>query len=60
MLKTMAMLEALELKLLKYGKIEDLQAQEVDKVLYLFLSIVMSYYQEGCNISFKTNIKSVH
>jgi hypothetical protein len=29
-LKTMAMLEALKLQLLKYGKIENLQAQEAD------------------------------
>jgi hypothetical protein len=30
MLKTLAMLEALKMELLKYGKIEDLRAQEVD------------------------------
>jgi hypothetical protein len=45
MLKTLAMLEALKMELLKYGKIEDLRAQEVDTVLYLFLeyrNIVLS------------------
>jgi hypothetical protein len=31
-LKTMAMLEALKLELLKYSKIENLQAQEVGSV----------------------------
>jgi hypothetical protein len=56
----MAMLEALMLELLKYDKVEDLQAQVVDMVLYLFLSIGIPYYQEGYNISFKTNIKSAH
>jgi hypothetical protein len=54
------MLEALKLKLFKYGKIEDLQAHEVDSVLYLFLSMGMSYYQERCNVNFMTNIKSAH
>jgi hypothetical protein len=54
LLKTLAMLEALKLELQKYGKIEDLQAQVVDSILYLFLSLGMSYYQEGCNISSKT------
>jgi hypothetical protein len=47
LLKTLAMLEALKLELQKYGK-------RVDPILYLFLSIGMSYYQEECNISFKT------
>jgi hypothetical protein len=32
MLKTKAMLKALKWILVKYGKIEDIQAQEVDKV----------------------------
>jgi hypothetical protein len=36
-LKTMAMFEALKLELLKYGKIEDLQAQEVDMVFIFTL-----------------------
>jgi hypothetical protein len=36
MLKTMAVLEALKLKLLKYDNIEDLRAQEVDSVLYYY------------------------
>jgi hypothetical protein len=31
-LKTMAMFEALKLEFFKYGKIEDLQPQEVDSV----------------------------
>jgi hypothetical protein len=54
MLKIMTMLEALKLELQKYGKFEDLLAQEVDSLLYLFLSIGMSYYQEGCNIRLMT------
>jgi hypothetical protein len=53
-LKTLAMLEALRMELRKYGKIEDLQAQVVDSVLYLFYSIGIPYYQEGCNIISKT------
>jgi hypothetical protein len=43
--------------LLKYGKVEDIQAQEVVMVFYLILSIGMSYYQEGCNISELTKVK---
>jgi hypothetical protein len=39
-LKTLAKSKALKWKLFKYGKIEELQAQEVD---------MMSYYQEGVN-----------
>jgi hypothetical protein len=35
-LETMAMMEALKLELLKYGKIEDIQAQEVDTI-FLFI-----------------------
>jgi hypothetical protein len=54
LLKTLAMLEALKLELQKYGKIEDLQAQVVDSVLYLFFSIGMSYYQAIWNIVSKT------
>jgi hypothetical protein len=37
----------------KVWKIEDLQAQVINSVLYLFLSVRMSYYQEGCNTSSK-------
>jgi hypothetical protein len=54
LLKTSAMLKALKLELQKYGKIEDLQSQVINSVLYLFLSLGMSYYQEGCNTSSKT------
>jgi hypothetical protein len=50
-LKSKGKLKGLKWTLLKYGNIEDIQAQEVDKVFYLFWSIGMSYYQEGCNIS---------
>jgi hypothetical protein len=50
-LKSRGKLKGLKWTLLKYGNIEDIQAQEVDKVFYLFWSIGMSYYQEGCNIS---------
>jgi hypothetical protein len=59
--KSKAMLKALKWILIKYGKIEDIQAQEINKVcvqkkrstkcLYSFLSIGMSYYQEGCNLA---------
>jgi hypothetical protein len=54
LLKTSTMLKALKLELQKYGKIEDLQAQVINSVLYLFLSLGTSYYQEVCNISSKT------
>jgi hypothetical protein len=57
LLKTSTMLEVLKLELQKYGKIEDLQAQVIDSVLYWFLSLGMLYYQEGCNISSKTRSK---
>jgi hypothetical protein len=57
LLKTSTMLKALKLKLQKYGKIEDLQAQLINSVLYLFLSLGTPYYQEGCNISSKTKDK---
>jgi hypothetical protein len=53
-LKSTAMLKALKCILQKYGKIKDLQAQVIISVLYLFFSIGMSYYQEGCNTSSKT------
>jgi hypothetical protein len=53
-LMKIAMLEVLKWKLLKYGKFEDIQAQVVDLVFILILSIWMSYYQEGCNIRFMT------
>jgi hypothetical protein len=47
-----AMLKALKWILIKYGKIEVAQAQEFNKVFfYSFLSIGMSYYQEGCNLA---------
>jgi hypothetical protein len=54
LLKPSAMLKALKLELQKYGNIEDLQAQVINSVLHLLLSLVMSYYQEGCNTSSKT------
>jgi hypothetical protein len=44
LLKTSTMLEALKLELQKYGKIEDLQGQEFDSILYLFLSLGLPYY----------------
>jgi hypothetical protein len=56
-LKSKAMLKALKRVLIKCGKIEDIQSQEFNKVFYLFLSICMSYYQEGCNISELTKSK---
>jgi hypothetical protein len=49
-LKSKAKLKALKWILLKCGKVEDIQAQEINKGFYLFLSIGTSYYQEGCNI----------
>jgi hypothetical protein len=54
--KSKAMLKALKRIWIKYGKIEDIQAQEINQV-YLFLSIGMPYYQEGCNISELTKSK---
>jgi hypothetical protein len=50
-LKSSTMLKALILELQKYDKIED---QVITRFFYLFLSLGMSYYQEGCNISSKT------
>jgi hypothetical protein len=50
-LKTVVKLKAVKWKLLKYGKIEDIQAQEVDKVFLFILEYRLSYYQERCNIS---------
>jgi hypothetical protein len=35
-LKIIAMLEALKMKMFKYDKIEDLQAQEVDAMIYFY------------------------
>jgi hypothetical protein len=43
LLKTLAMIKALKLELQKCGKIEDLQSQVINCVLYLFLSLGMSY-----------------
>jgi hypothetical protein len=57
MLKSKAKLKALKRTFLKYGKTEHIQSQEVDEVFYLFLSIGMSYYQKGCNISELTKSK---
>jgi hypothetical protein len=57
MLKTMAVLEALKLKLLKYDNIEDLRAQEVDSVLYLLSSIRTSYYQGGATLALRQILK---
>jgi hypothetical protein len=42
LLKTSAMLGALKLELQEYGKFKDLQAQVINSVLYLFLSLGMS------------------
>jgi hypothetical protein len=56
-LKTKAKLKALKWILVKYGKVEDIQAQQVVTVVLFILSICMSYYQEGCNISELTEIK---
>jgi hypothetical protein len=50
---TSAMLKPSRLELQRYGKSEDLQAQLIDSVLYLFSSLGMSY-KEGCNISSRT------
>jgi hypothetical protein len=53
LLKTSAMLKALILKMQKYDKIGDLQAQAINRFYYLFFSLGTPYYQEGCNISSK-------
>jgi hypothetical protein len=50
-LKSKAMLKALKHILIKYGKIEVVQTQEINKVFYSFLNIGVSYYQEGCNLA---------
>jgi hypothetical protein len=54
LLKTTAMLKALILELQKYDKIEDLQAQVINR-FYIYSRVLgMPHYQEGCNISSKT------
>jgi hypothetical protein len=50
-LKSKAILKAVKWILIKYGKIDVVQAQEISKCFYSFLSIGMSYYQEGCNLA---------
>ena len=57
LLNILAMLEALKLKVIKYGKIEDLQAQVVTFAFIFILEYRIPYYQEGCNISFMTKSK---
>jgi hypothetical protein len=44
-LQTKAKLKALKWISLEYGKVEDIQSQEVDTVFLFFLSIGASYYQ---------------
>jgi hypothetical protein len=56
-LKSKTMLKALKWILIKYGKIEDLQAKVINSVLHLFLSLGIPYHQEGCNISELTKSK---
>jgi len=41
-------------ELIMCGTIEGIQAQASDWILYLFLSIGMPYYQEGCHIEYLT------
>jgi hypothetical protein len=49
-LKSKAMLKALKWLLIKYGKIGDIQAQEINKVFLFILEYRYVYYQEGCNL----------
>jgi hypothetical protein len=46
-LKTKAMLKALKWILFKYGKIEDIQAQEVDKVFLFILEYRYAILSRG-------------
>ena len=46
-LKSKAKLEALKWTLLKYGKIEDIQAQEVDKVFLFILEYRYAVLSRG-------------
>jgi hypothetical protein len=48
-LKPKAMLKALKLILIKYGKIEVAQAQEINKVFPFILKYRYVVHQEGCN-----------
>jgi hypothetical protein len=54
LLKTSAMLKALMLELQKYDKIEDLQAQVINRFYIYSWVLGMPYYQEWSNISSKT------
>jgi hypothetical protein len=54
LLKTSAMLKALILELQKYDKIEDLQAQVINRFHIYSWVFGMPCDQDGCNISSKT------
>jgi hypothetical protein len=51
MLKSKAMLKALKWILIKYGKIEDIQAQEIDKVFLFILEYRYAVLSRGMQLS---------
>jgi hypothetical protein len=56
-LKSMAMLKALKWILIKYGKIEVVQAQEINKVLLVFLEYRYDVLSRGMQLSKLTKSK---
>jgi hypothetical protein len=56
-LKSKAMLKALKQILIKYGKIEDIQAQEIDKVFLFILEYRYAVLSSGMQLSKLTKSK---
>jgi hypothetical protein len=56
-LKSKAMLKALKQILIKYGKIEDIQAQETDKVFLFILEYRYAVLSSGMQLSKLTKSK---
>jgi hypothetical protein len=56
-LKSKAMLKALKWILIKYGKIEDIQAQEIVKVFIFFLEFRYAVLSRGMQLSELTKSK---
>jgi hypothetical protein len=50
-LKSKAKLKALKWTLLKYGKIEDIQTQEINKVFLFILEYRYAILSIGCNLA---------
>jgi hypothetical protein len=56
-LKSKAMLKALKCILIKYGKIEDIQAQEINKVFLFILEYRYAVLSRGMQLSDLTKSK---